>query len=540
MHYNTIQSDFAPQRAQIQCKDRHTQYNVPSVTKTENTHANIIRAPITCAHHPLLNIAVVVTLFCLLFLAFFLLANSPLSQAQGDPVFVGAGDIANCSTTTDGATADLLDTITGTVFTLGDNVYSNGTTTEFTNCYEPTWGRHKARTKPSPGNHDYNTAGAAGYYTYFGDAASPLDTNCTTGCKGYYAYDLGAWHIIVLNSEIAATVGSPQEQWLRAELVSHDNTCTLAYWHKPRFSSGTHSNDLTMQAMWDALYEYHADLILNGHEHNYERFAPQDPTGQSDPVNGIRQFVVGTGGTTLRSMPTIKANSEVRNSSTWGVLKLTLHATSYDWEFVPIAGQTFDESGTANCVANSTPTPTVTPTVTDTPTGTPTPSLTPTQTNTPTATSTATDTPTATPTTTPTMTDMPTNTSTPTATPTETATATPTPTYTPTGTPTGTPTNTVTATSTPTTEPTSTSTVLSTGTSTVTVTPTAPSTATQTATATLTQTSTPTLTSTPTPTSTPTVTPTSTVTVTPTATDVSGLGTVVPPTNHHYLPSIKP
>src|SRR5688572_24224192 len=223
------------------------------------------------------------------------------AQAQSsDPVFVGAGDISNCSGNNDEATAKLLDNIAGTVFTLGDNVYSDGTLTQFTDCYGPTWGRHKDRTRPVPGNHDYHTAGASGYYTYFGATASPMDTNCTSNCKGYYSYNLGAWHIIALNSEIDHTAGSVQEQWLRTDLAGNQSMCTLAYWHKPRFSSGAnHGNNSSFQPFWQALYDYGADVVLNGHDHTYERFAPQSPTAQADPTRGIREFVVGTGGAGL-------------------------------------------------------------------------------------------------------------------------------------------------------------------------------------------------------------------------------------------------
>jgi hypothetical protein len=296
-----------------------------------------------------------------------------------DPVLVGAGDIAECNTTQDSATAALLDSIEGTVYTLGDNVYPAGTTTQFTDCYAPTWGRHKVRTRPAPGNHDYYTDGATGYYTYFGTAASPLETDCERDCKGYYSYDLGAWHIIVLNSEIAMSAGSAQEQWLRTDLAAYSNDCTLAYWHKPRFSSGQHGNAEGTQALWEALYAYQADVVLNGHDHNYERFAPQNPSGQADQTQGMRAFVVGTGGTDLRAFAAIQPNSEVRNDSTFGVLKLTLHPQSYDWVFVPIAGQTFTDVGSDTCVGRSTPTttPTSTPSLPTppSPTATPVPHL---------------------------------------------------------------------------------------------------------------------------------------------------------------------
>jgi len=265
-----------------------------------------------------------------------------------DPVIVGAGDIASCSSSGDEATANLLDNIAGTVITLGDNAYTNGTATEYTNCYGPSWGRHLSRTRPSPGNHEYNTLNATGYFGYFGSAAGDPS-------KGYYSYDLGAWHIIVLNSNsscttISCAAGSPQDTWLRADLAAHTNVCTLAYWHHPRFNSGaSHGNNTAVANFWDALYQYGADVILNGHEHVYERFAPQTPAAVADPTNGIRQFTVGTGGASHYTFGTIQPNSEVRDGTAYGVLKLTLHATSYDWQFVPAAGATFTDSGTGSC-----------------------------------------------------------------------------------------------------------------------------------------------------------------------------------------------
>jgi hypothetical protein len=272
-----------------------------------------------------------------------------LAQA-GDPVLVGAGDIAACNYDRDEATAKLLDDIAGVVFTLGDNVYRSGAPSEFNDCYEAAWGRHKARTRPAPGNHDYRTTGAAGYYTYFGAAASPLDDNCTSDCKGYYSYDLGAWHVIALNSEISHRANSAQVQWLRADLAANRSKCTLAYWHRPRFSSGRHGDSSSVKPFWQALHDFEADVVLSGHDHIYERFALQDPDGQADPDGGIRQFVVGTGGARLYVFNNIHANSEVRNNTTWGVLKLTLHPASYDWEFIPVAGQTFTDKGSDSCV----------------------------------------------------------------------------------------------------------------------------------------------------------------------------------------------
>jgi hypothetical protein len=261
----------------------------------------------------------------------------------GDPVFVGAGDIASCDSEEDDSTAKLLDKIQGTVYTLGDNVYDSGLASEFANCYDPTWGRHKARTKPSMGNHEtYGTTDAAGYYDYFGAAAGERG-------KGYYSYDVGAWHVVVINNMIDVAATSTQVTWLKADLAAHQTKCTVAYWHYPLFTSGDHGNQTKMRPVWQALYDAGVDLVLNGHDHDYERFSPQDPNGVADPTRGIREFVVGTGGASHYKFNVIQPNSEVRNQTASGVLKLTLHATSYDWEFVPITGQTFTDKGTGSC-----------------------------------------------------------------------------------------------------------------------------------------------------------------------------------------------
>jgi hypothetical protein len=283
-------------------------------------------------------------------------------QAAGldNPVLVGAGDIASCSSNGDEATANLLDGIGGTVAVFGDNVYESGTIAEYRNCYGPSWGRHKARTKPSAGNHEYYTAGASGYFEYFGTAAGDPE-------EGYYSYDLGSWHVVVLNSNCADVggcgAGSTQERWLRADLANNSSACTAAYFHHPRFSSSRIGNNSAMMPFWEALYDAGAEVVLVGHAHHYERFAPQTPGGQADPAEGIRQFVVGTGGKSLNSFGTVKANSQVRLSNANGVIKLTLHPASYDWQFVTAPGGTVADSGSTNCHGGASPGDTTAPTV---------------------------------------------------------------------------------------------------------------------------------------------------------------------------------
>ena len=261
------------------------------------------------------------------------------------PVLAGAGDIASCKSTGDEATADLLDAIEGTVFTAGDNVYTSGTPDEFAQCYEPSWGRHRERTRPVPGNHDYYTAGAAGYKGYFGPAATPQG-------KTWYAYDLGAWRIYALDSECTLVGGcgssSPQGQWLANDLARHPRRCVAAIWHVPLFSSGWHGNDPRMSWIWRTLDTAGAELVIAGHEHDYERFARQYADGTASS-NGMREIVVGTGGILLRSFGTVRRNSQVRWSKSHGVLKLTLRPASYSWRFVPVGGTTFSDSGTTTC-----------------------------------------------------------------------------------------------------------------------------------------------------------------------------------------------
>jgi hypothetical protein len=244
------------------------------------------------------------------------LAVGPTPPPGSTVVLVGAGDIANGSSGAE-ATARLLDNIPGTVFTAGDNAYPDGTTSNYAQYYEPTWGRHKARTRPSPGNHEYHTSGATGYYTYFGASAGPAG-------RGYYSYDLGDWHIISLNSNVSMSAGSAQEQWLRADLAANSRDGIVAYWHHPRFSSGTHGSSSSSQPLWQALYEAGTEIIVVGHDHNYQRFAKQTPTGQADPARGIRQFVAGMGGAGHYNFSNPIANTEAYNTDTDGVLKLTL------------------------------------------------------------------------------------------------------------------------------------------------------------------------------------------------------------------------
>jgi len=256
-------------------------------------------------------------------------------------VLVGAGDIASSVTGAE-ATAKLLDAIPGTVIAVGDNAYPDGTASDYATRYEPTWGRHKARTRPCPGNHDYHSAGAPDYFAYFGDNAGPAG-------RGYYSFDLGDWHIISLNSNIDMKAGSPQEQWLRADLAASHQQCTLAFMHHPRFSSGTHGSSTSPQPLWQALYDAGAEIVIVGHDHNYQRFAPQTPAGAADSSRGIREFVVGTGGAGLYQFTTPIANTEAFSTSAHGVLKLTLRPGSYSWEFIPVAGDTYHDSGSGTC-----------------------------------------------------------------------------------------------------------------------------------------------------------------------------------------------
>ena len=263
----------------------------------------------------------------------------------GDPILIGAGDICVTSVIKNAqATAALITARPNDiVFTLGDNSNESGTAAQYANCYATTWGAFLNRTRATVGNHDYMTSGAAPYYSYFGAAAGPAG-------KGYYSYSLANnWHVIVLNAMCSSVggcgVGSAQETFLRNDLAANAGKHVIAMWHIPSFSSGgTHGNNSNYAAWWQDLYAAHADLVLDGHDHDYERFALQSPSAQADPA-GIREFVVGTGGAGQRPMGTIRANSQVRSTGTFGVLELTLGAHSYSWQFIPVAGQTFTDSG---------------------------------------------------------------------------------------------------------------------------------------------------------------------------------------------------
>ena len=263
---------------------------------------------------------------------------TPPPPAQSE-VFVGAGDIAVCGSAGTAATARLLDFIGGTVFTAGDNVYFEGAAQQFRDCYDPTWGRQKSRTRPAPGNHEYVSPGAAPYFEYFGALAG-------TPGLGYYSFPVGAWHAISLNSNVAVSQSSAQGQWLRADLTSSQTKGSIAYWHHPLFTSGPNGNNSEMREFWRMLYAAGVDVIENGHDHLYERFAPQDPDGFPDTARGIRQFTIGTGGAPLYDPVAVRANSEMRIKA-FGVLKLTLGADSYQWEFIPVSGG--GDSGTGSC-----------------------------------------------------------------------------------------------------------------------------------------------------------------------------------------------
>ncbi len=282
-----------------------------------------------------------------------IVAVGDIACDPANPSFAGGqGATNNCQ---QAATSDLAVAANPTaVLALGDLQYDCGGAAAFTASYGPTWGRMLAITHPVPGNQEYNSTGtdcpaagtAGGYFSYFGSAAGPL-------LRGWYSFDLGTWHIIAINANCdmvgGCDNGSPQETWLEADLKAHPSACTLAFWHQPRFSSGSHNNDGQMDDVWKALYAAHADVVLNGHDHLYERFAPQDPNQNADP-GGIAEFIVGTGGDDHGSFDTsLEPNSVVRDGTSFGVLEMTLHPKGYDWRFVPTAGGSFADQGSASC-----------------------------------------------------------------------------------------------------------------------------------------------------------------------------------------------
>jgi len=270
--------------------------------------------------------------------------DMPESPGGDAAVLWAVGDVGDCGSSGDEETAKLPGASPGTVAILGDVAYESGTEQQFADCYGASWGGLRDRTRPVPGNHDYRTAGAAPYFAYFGDLAGDPT-------RGYYSYDLGSWHIVALNSNCDAVggcgEGSPQLDWLADDLARSNARCTLAYWHHPLVSSGVHGNDPRMRTAFDQLDRVGADVVLAGHDHDYERFAPQDSSG-SATANGVRQFVVGTGGKSLRGFTRVRANSEVRLSRDFGVLRLTLEASGYRWDFITVGGEVID-SGSSTC-----------------------------------------------------------------------------------------------------------------------------------------------------------------------------------------------
>ncbi|HYN37142.1 MAG TPA: metallophosphoesterase [Actinomycetota bacterium] len=276
----------------------------------------------------------------------FCLASAP---AAADTLVMVAGDIAcppQLPKTPDSChqedTSNLLvKNKPDLVLTAGDNQYDDGKLSDFRDSYDKTWGRLKSITKPTPGNHEYRRNDGQGYYNYFGSKAGRPN-------RGYYSFDREEWHIIALNSNISTRRTSRQIEWLRKDLTSNPADCTLAFWHHPLFSSGEHGNHSYVKPIWKALSADDADLVITGHDHDYERFAPMNAQGEAR-AKGIRSFVVGTGGVGLRPFKTIQPHSVVRSDNTFGVLKLTLQAGAYQWEFIPEAGGTFSESGVADC-----------------------------------------------------------------------------------------------------------------------------------------------------------------------------------------------
>ncbi|WP_130511326.1 metallophosphoesterase family protein [Krasilnikovia cinnamomea] len=273
-------------------------------------------------------------------------AEAEAGATAAVPVLVGAGDIATCESTADNRTAALVAAQPGTVFTLGDNAYPDGTAADFRRCYGPGWGRFRARTRPAVGNHEYHVAGARPYFDYFGAAAGPRG-------RGYYSFNVGSWHVVVLNTncgEVSCRSGSAQQRWLRTDLAASGARCTVALAHHPLFTSvARHPPATATRPLVRTLRAAGVEVLLAGHNHTYERFAPQDADGRSDPVRGIRAFVVGTGGAPLHTFGRRAANSQVRNDRTYGVLRLTLAPGAYRWQFLGVPGSRFTDSGSGAC-----------------------------------------------------------------------------------------------------------------------------------------------------------------------------------------------
>jgi len=263
------------------------------------------------------------------------------------PLLLAAGDIGSCNSGGDEATAALLEGVPATIAALGDLAYPRGTAEDFAYCYDPSWGVFRDHTRPAAGNHDFATPWAAPYFAYWGTLAGLAGA-------GYYSYELGSWHIVVLNSNcrfVPCRPGLPQETWLRTDLAQHRAKCTLAYFHHPLFSSTRGTATTAVQPLWQDLYVAGADVVLNGHAHNYQRFAPQTPLGAIDPRRGIREFVVGTGGNSHHFLGPPIANQQNMDDTTFGVLRLMLLETGYTWEFEPQTngGGFFTDFGTGTC-----------------------------------------------------------------------------------------------------------------------------------------------------------------------------------------------
>ncbi|WP_222718737.1 choice-of-anchor J domain-containing protein [Actinokineospora xionganensis] len=278
---------------------------------------------------------------------------APQPVTQSDPsaqvtiTMAAAGDI--CGSACDQTAALLTAMNPDAILTMGDNTYDSGSLSEYRSKYDPFWGKFKSITHPTPGNHEYYTTDARGYFDYY-NGVGASDGRAGERGKGYYSRNIGSWHVIALNSEVSTSAGSAQEKWLRADLAANTQPCTIAAWHHPRFSNGSHGDDTTVTPLYQALYDHKADLILGGHDHNYERFAPARPNGTRDDVNGVRQLVVGTGGISLRGMSSgSDGPSERQNANTHGVLKLDLSPTGYTSTFVPVAGRTFTDTVSGTC-----------------------------------------------------------------------------------------------------------------------------------------------------------------------------------------------